>query len=266
MDEYTMEEFESLYGEYCSLEEYTVPSDGVLKMECVNGHPEDMRTFFERIGTYNKERPLKIKLDNTEWPLTDAFAPVSSQIISLTLKNYTDLKTANLKSLTLPNLIELEFHECRDISVKSGDFDHYPQLRLLSFTITNTFASIESGAFEYLENLMTLSLESEFEELRDADTVTDKGEVFLEWPEIPLDRAPFLRQLHCSPEFKWLRDLYDQKPHLLQARQRGEIYKYGSSSSPGRKIENIFIPVDCAKWGTKEFIQPGKVTYSFNCP
>ncbi|OQV12357.1 hypothetical protein BV898_13385 [Hypsibius exemplaris] len=94
----------------------------------------------------------------------------------------------------------------------------------------STIASIEDNAFESLMYLRHITFEHGF----DTSSTLSPG------------LRSHLSLLHCSREYKWLRDWLQLRPYLLAPKNQDVLYRLGGVRSAKHEKGSIFIPVDCA--------------------
>ncbi|OQV23383.1 putative 12-oxophytodienoate reductase 11 [Hypsibius exemplaris] len=124
----------------------------------------------------------------------------------------------------------LNFNKCQRIVIQRDDFLPFPSLRVLWYGGGSTIASIEENAFDSLLYLRHITFEQGF------DTFS----------ELASGLRNHLKLLHCTPEYKWLRDWLQQRPYLLSPKKAWELYDMGGMGNGEQLKGTIFIPVDCA--------------------
>ncbi|OQV22574.1 putative Sortilin-related receptor [Hypsibius exemplaris] len=188
--------------------------------------------FLQKVGRLNADRGLDLVLIGERRLTLELFAPVASDLIALGFGRFPRLRMAVVTSALVQatRLQDLEFHACEGIIIQRNDFVSLPSLKMVSFTRGSTIASLEENAFASLPNLSHLS----FEALIDTTVTLSTG------------LRDHLTRLHCSVQYKWLRDWLQSRPDLLAPKASGMVFAAGGVANSELRKGTIYIPVDCA--------------------
>ncbi|OQV23389.1 hypothetical protein BV898_02835 [Hypsibius exemplaris] len=188
--------------------------------------------FFRKVGRLNAGHGLGLNLGGERSFTKKMFEPIADILISLDVYDFPHFSTSlfSAASVKLAILQELGIYNCQSIEIQRDDFLAFPSLRVLKFYGKSTIASIEENAFDSLMYLRHITFEEGFNTLSELS------------PEL----RNHLSLLHCSPNYKWLRDWLQLRPYLLTPIEDGEVISAGGLTSSKVLKENIFVPVDCA--------------------
>ncbi|XP_055334999.1 uncharacterized protein LOC129586039 [Paramacrobiotus metropolitanus] len=137
-------------------------------------------------------RTINLNVDDGDYLVYRAFAPVKTQTLSLRLYDCVmQQTTAKLRSLGFEGLLYLAFAYCQDMIVQTDDFAAVPNIRVLLF-FQSTLVDVTQFTFASLPNLEILSMEYKAVAVLDVD----------------LSYYQYLRKLHCDCQYslfrKWL--------------------------------------------------------------
>lgn len=191
----------------------------------------EIRDFLNLVASLNASRGLFFTVAGKWTPLPDMFTRVANILLYLTIWDYPNLTLSVFQraSIHLPQLVALQLWSCSNIEVRQSDFTAFPALREFMAGGQSTFKSIQSNSFDNLLHLRHLTIEQGFNLNQ----------------TLPLALAAQLRLLHCSPEYRWLRDFLDERPFLIAAKGIGEIWNMGGMASEAHAINDNFISFDC---------------------
>ncbi|OQV12358.1 hypothetical protein BV898_13386 [Hypsibius exemplaris] len=192
----------------------------------------EAKYFLQRIGRLNASRGVILTLSGERGVTKEMFQPVADILVVLQFVKFHQMSVAifSAAAIRLPILRVLQFYNCTGIVLQRGDFLPFPSLRMVQFLKSSTIASIEDNAFEPLMYLRHITFEHGF------DTSSNLS------PEL----KSHLSLLHCSREYKWLRDWLQLRPYLIAPKNAGAVFNLGGFQNMKREKGSIFIPVDCA--------------------
>lgn len=163
------------------------------------------------------------------------FAPVSDILISLTIRNFPQLKLSVFRraAIRLPQLRALRLVNCSSVEIGRLDLLQFPSLRLFYALHQSTIESIEDNPFEHLQHLRHLIFEHGFNLSSPLSALLERQ----------------LCSLHCGTDYQWLRDFLERKPYLISTVHLGEVYHIGGLVNSQQTSNDTFIPVSCSKYG-----------------
>lgn len=225
----TPEACTTLDGGGCVLSRYSDCDQGRLATICNPSTSSNLiASHLTKVHGIAPFHPLKIRLDGIRSFTQEMISPMGDNIFLFEVAYYSRFNVMELQSLRMVNMLELKFYRCYDIVITKQAMLGYGQLRLLNLVLS-TIKSLEQGSLESLMELKLLVLDSEFNPRRDAGF------------------SAYLRRMHCSPEYAWLRNYLWTKPGLLGPRESGEVYTIGNWRNRQYNFRDAYYPVDCAR-------------------
>ncbi|XP_055348084.1 uncharacterized protein LOC129595182 [Paramacrobiotus metropolitanus] len=193
-----------------------------------------------------KQSPWAILLSMAEKEVTALqmadLQPVRPLIIAFNLLNCTTARCTNrINTLNLFNLVHVAMMDCRDLDVKRKDFQRTKKLRVIEFW-NATIRTLEVNVFSDLPAVRVVALE--------LDIISSSAPV----PGTPVDVLDhrvrdYLFRLHCSCEFAWYREWWQNNTAPLRHTEvpEGGVYIFPSSwQNQQYRRGELFLPIDCA--------------------
>ncbi|OQV17200.1 hypothetical protein BV898_08693 [Hypsibius exemplaris] len=182
----------------------------------------ETKYFLLKVGSLRASRGMRFDLYGKRRFTKQMFDPVADILVSLYISEFPQFSVTLFASasIKLTTLQKLEFWKCQGIVIQRDDFLPFPSLRVLSFTGGSTIASIEENAFDSLLYLRHITFEG-------FDTSS----------ELSSGLRSHLNLLHCSVEYKWLRD-------WLQRREE-DITQYFFEFQPCNMTVTLYTIYSC---------------------
>ncbi|OWA55050.1 putative Mitogen-activated protein kinase kinase kinase YODA [Hypsibius exemplaris] len=187
----------------------------------------DLRTLLNRFHDFKRNRLLNIHCFGLQ-NLPLLLDRVSEKIAVLTFEG-RNWSSGCLQGISLPNLLELSFHQSFDIILEKAHFVNLPAVRSLAFRQC-TFRFIEENVFAQLPCLQYVGLS-------------------LDWTVEKLDRLSpsdisSLHQLEFGPEYDWLRRYFREEKNvsLTTDKKVGELWCIGSAKSCAYESQVLTLP------------------------
>ncbi|OQV17204.1 hypothetical protein BV898_08697 [Hypsibius exemplaris] len=187
--------------------------------------------FLLKVGSLRASRGMYFQIHGKRRFTKQMFDPVADILVSLTISEFPQFSVTLFASasIKLTTLQQLNFWRCQGIVIQRDDFLPFPSLRYLSFGGGSTIASIEENAFDSLLYLRHITFEG-----------------FETSSELSSGLRSHLNLLHCSVEYKWLRNWLQQRSYLISPKKSEEVFDIGGLVNRKLTKADIFIPVDCA--------------------